>query len=293
MEAPARGDARYAFYYSAILAAIFSLASGKAAEDATVPPVIIAENFATVSFPSSIWPFSPSKRWVQTTFAVRSVSQPKKSIWITSSGLGDTTFVVDGVAGASPQRFLQTEVDETGKHIRAALPMDLLPRGSTSAEGKIVVLTANAKPVEAALKIEHPLPLLLTSFQWFWAILIPGAVGAILAYAGTRLTSSWSARNAAITAFTQFKDDHHQVLSDFFTAFYRAASEKSDSEFIQVMNMELRAKKILPAVARRERKKLEKALLRANSKRVKDCLGKLFPEWRQYLEEKVGQEGNV
>jgi hypothetical protein len=200
---------------------------------------------------------------------------------------------VDGVAGALPQRFLETEVDQTGKHIRAALPMDLLPRGSTSTEGKIVVLTANAKPVEAALRIEHPLPLLLTSFQWFWAILIPAAVGAILAYAGTRLTSSWSARNAAVTAFTKFKDEHYALLSDFFMAFYKVASEKPDSEFVQAINMELRARDILPAVARRERKKLEKALLRANSKRVKDYLGKLFPEWRQCLEEKGGQEGNV
>lgn len=246
-------------------------------QESAPPAVIISENVTTIIFPTSYFSGDANKA-IDTTFVVRSASPTKQSIAITSSGLGGASFLIVG-SGSAALQFVQTEVDENGKRIMMSVPRDLLPAELNSVEGKIVILAGSSKPVEAAVKIERRRPLLITSFQWYWALLVPAAIGALLTYVGTRLVGSWSARTAALTAFSKFKDDQYDMLSDFFTAFYPTASKHSDDEFAKNLNEELRKRNILAAIAERERRKLERVLRTRNRSQIERYLGKLFFEW--------------
>ena len=258
--------------------------ASKQNQESAPPAVIISENVTTVVVPTSYFFGDAWKQQIDMSFVVRSASSVKHSVAITSSGIGNASFLISGTGADAAKPFLQTEVDENGKRIILRLSRDLLPSSSTSLEGKIVVLVANSKPVEALVKIERPSPLVFTSFQWFWAIVLPAAVGALLTYFGTRLAGSWTARSAALTGFGKFKDENYTLLSTFFTAFYPTASKGSDEDFAKNLDAELRKKNILSAVAGRERRKLEIALRRRDRSKIKQCLRKLFSEWNDCFE---------
>jgi hypothetical protein len=214
---------------------------------------------------------------------------------ITSAGLGLATFKVDeaGVnstrcptATEGEQSHLLLPVLDGTKRIVMRIPGNEVPELGNAIEGKILVATPKQKPQEIPIKVENPTSAFRTAWLWVWGILVPGAITFVFGYAAVVANNWYMSRKTESDAFRKYKDDNYRALEGFFNGGPYAVSEEHSPDgrtFAEAVRGDLSKAKILAALPRRERSKLEKTLSECDRARIKAVLVALFPEWRESI----------
>jgi hypothetical protein len=283
--------------------------SPKASPETPATEVIVSENTAVVYF-------SPSHEHPNavTSFVIRSRAKQLQDVEITSTGLGRVTFALDQPGGSDlagqpgtvpadnktcPEGSTQQTpclrlrlLDQAGQKVRVALPGSLVPQPGSSVAGKILIFAPQQKPVEVPLKVERPASdPIWTAAQWFLGITIPAVLTFLLGYAASRLTNWRSLRQEQLNQFNKYIDENYSTLADFFTVHYTTLyTNFKDNNFADELYRELRKRRILPVVPRKERQALEKAIARCQVKQIQLTLARIFSDWKASIEKPEGDQ---
>jgi hypothetical protein len=262
----------------------------------TAPEVLVSENRSVLQYPSGYADWNPfnTKDSICTWFQVSPHGDAVQHVVITSSGLGEVTFRVDEAGGGGGRCPTTTEgeqsqvllplLDRTRK-ILMRVPGNEVPELGDTIEGKILVATPKQKPQEIPIKVANPTSAFRTAWLWVWGIVIPGAITFLFGYLAVVANNWYTGRKTESDAFRKYKDENHGALEGFFTGPYAISDEKSEDDrtFAEAVRGDLMKEKILAALPKPKRRKLEKMLGRCDRQRIKAVLIALFPEWQDAI----------
>lgn len=177
---------------------------------------------------------------------------------------------------------LELPLDQPERTIGVRVPVGLVQQAGGSVEGKIVIQEPSRKPLEIPLKIERPADPFSTGLEWFGGIAIPALLSFGLGYGASKMNTKLSSRTEQQQGFGNYKDESFSELNAFFKTFYPAQCKLYPNDWRSISAQlieEMRRTKMLRHVPQKERRALEKALVRGDEADIKKHLVKLFKEW--------------
>jgi hypothetical protein len=260
--------------------------------------LVVINNTAVVRFSPSWWdrlPLIGNYTANETVFQIRATTKDVAYVDITSSGLGDAVFVVDGSqttvpanqfargcpepswAGRSNLRVENLKVGQDVK-IRMRLPCNLVSDPGDSLEGKILIMAPQQKMLEVPLKIQSPpASSAYTAFLAFLGVMIPALVG----YWFFKRQGKWSEHRSHWATFRKHILDNSNEINNFFGVYYYELRSVDDRSFAQKLHNEFVTRGWVATIPPREWQKLEKAFI--NRRAIKKHLSKLYSGWKEHI----------
>lgn len=269
--------------------ALGASAGGEAAE---VPEVLVTQNRSILRYSPGYWSWNPfhHNESLCTTFYVSSRNGEVKDVAITSTGLGLVKFKLDEPAFSGSGCPTSTEGEHlqlliptlnASRRILMRVPGNELPELGNSIEGKILVVNPKQKPQEIPFKVDNPSSSFRTAWLWFWGILIPAALTFSFGYLAVVANNWFTTRKTDSENFRKYKDENRDKLEKFFTGPYAVTlGLQKDDAFAQGVLSDLMSEKVLAALPKHKRRKLEKEISRCSRTQIMKALAELFPEWK-------------
>jgi hypothetical protein len=289
------------FFWAAAVVAAGSVSADTTPESS--PDVLVSGNKSVVRYDADnpFWYPWPHRQSICTSFYVSSRTRAAHQLVITSSGLGAATFKEEPSStgyqcpnsNAAEQSHLVLPSLEGTTRILMRLPASDLPEAGNSIEGKIIVATNNQKPLEIPIKFENPSSHFRTAWLWVWGILLPGGITFGFGYLAAVANGWLATRRTERQTFEKYRDANYVKLDRFFTGPYTVSQEKSqkdDLEFARAIRAALVKEQLLAEMPRYSRRKLEKQIRLHNREKIKSLLAKLFPDWRDKINEPANQQ---
>jgi hypothetical protein len=257
-------------------------------EELEPPPLVVlsgSQSSLHLRPPLGLSVFSAFSRQneVCTNFALRSRKGLVPEVSVTSTGLGDATFVDLATKPQVRQTMLPlTNLNTDGKSIQVCLPSQSVPSPGDSIEGKLLVLVGDRKPLEVPLKLDRPSSDPISSaLQWFGALVVPALVAILIA----SVTAYLAERRKQKVRFEKFRDLAYAELRDFFGTHYATLhrDNMNAARLSAALENALREQRIWARIPDRERHRLIKCLRGSNAEATRGLLSKLFADWKDKI----------
>lgn len=209
-----------------------------------------------------------------------------QNVHLTSSGLGAVTFTTGG--SMVPNQIALPNIGPDGTKVTFCMRRDLILQPASSVQGKLIVFAPGFKPVTAGIKLERPtLAPSVKAMEWFFAILIPVLIAAVVGAGGSWLTNNLTQRRDQKEAFRKFKDEKWDDLADFFQMHLRNVLREcnDEQEFAARVQRELQSRGYWINIPWKERDRIERFIKRQQADRMKAVLTIVFAEWSKAISE--------
>lgn len=251
--------------------------------------VVVVGHTSVISVHRSWWP-----EWIRgpaepivTDFLIYPLGKVAFDVQVTTSGLGHVPLWSRepsedcGQPNGSDRHVLLIEPLDRELRICAAIPPPDLSTGQGPLKGKFIVINPVGHTVEVGIDLLVPARhAFWTGFAWFFGLLVPAAITALVGYLATLASKPAFQRLDERIRFEKFKWEKTEDITAFFTSVYPRVKAESDEIFAVEINNDLRDRGILNFIPGPRRAELERALKDQDREVIDTLLKRLFPRYK-------------
>lgn len=182
------------------------------------------------------------------------------------------------------------EVSEPKRVLLKIGPVNL-PGTGKARKGHVIVRASNMESVKIPIQVERsPQGNFLTAATWFFGVLIPALLTALLGYLAKLALDKRGAKDQQrkdeqmqLELLIKFRQDNQSLLDDVFNQYYPTVFKQGDKVFAQKLQDYFIRIDILNELPARDAMMLRKRFNEANREEIIKELVRLLPEWSQKI----------